>query len=82
MSRSNFAITLTSLALLVAALAAQIPHIGYITVLLVSVSPVLVIWMVYSVLRDPSPQSGKRFSDGHFYEDSSIKGIPEDETNG
>jgi hypothetical protein len=39
------------------------------------ISPFLVIWMVYKVLKDGTP-SGKTFSE-HFYDDSDYKRIPD-----
>ena len=39
-----------------------------IPMLLFCLSPFVMIWMVISILKDGTP-SGKKFSDGYFYED-------------
>lgn len=78
MNRSSTAVGVTTFALFVATLASGIPGVEPVTVILVTVSPLLILWMVFAVLRD-KPLSDKRFSDGHFYEDSTIRGIPEPE---
>lgn len=47
--------------------------------LLFSISPILVLWMVFRVLKSPY-HSGKTFND-HFYEDHSYRKISDEAEN-
>jgi hypothetical protein len=48
----------------------------FLTEMLFTVSPILVIWMVIRVLKSPY-DSGKTFND-HFYEDHNYRKIPDE----
>ena len=51
----------------------------FLTALLFTISPILVIWMVFRVLKSPY-DSSKTFND-HFYEDLSYRKIPDEAEN-
>lgn len=50
-------------------------NIENVVITMFLISPFLVIWMVYKVLKDGTP-SGRTFSE-HFYDDSDYKRIPD-----
>jgi hypothetical protein len=45
-------------------------------VILFLFSPFLIVWMVIRILKDGKP-SGKKFNEGHFYEDWDYRANPE-----
>gem|GEM_PF-991783 len=51
----------------------------FLTAMLFTISPILVIWMVFRVLKSPY-NSHKTFND-HFYEDHSYRKIPDEAEN-
>jgi uncharacterized membrane-anchored protein YitT (DUF2179 family) len=51
----------------------------FLSAMLFTVSPILVIWMVFRVLKSPY-DSGKTFND-HFYEDHGYRKIPDEAEN-
>ena len=64
-----------SLYLLVYAVIASFTNQFQVALIMFVFSPLLIVWMVYTVLRYGKP-SGKRF-DEHFYEDFEYKKIPD-----
>ena len=71
-----FPVSLVSIYLLVYATLALFGQHPNWVLLMFLFSPALVIWMVYSVLRNGKP-SGKTF-DEHFYEDRDLRRSPVD----
>lgn len=74
MGKSQFPVILVSFLLLVVTFG---PSVGLpipVLSMIYGLSPLLIIWMVISVLRDRSG-SEKEFNDGHWYEDYDINQI-------
>ena len=71
MKNIKIPVFVTTLYLFVYAIISQVPETYRLTLLLFSISPLPVLWMVYRVLRFGKP-SDKTFSD-FFYEDVNIR---------
>lgn len=71
MKKDTFAVYVTTLVLIVYAVIAYTELSYRLVFLLFTISPVLILWMVYSVLK--SPDEPTRTFDEYFYMDSDKK---------
>jgi hypothetical protein len=72
-----FPISFTSIYLVVYTILAYLSVLQDVVVIMFVLSPFLVIWMVYRVLKDGKP-SGRSFSE-YFYDDVDYKRIPDED---
>ena len=79
MKSALFPVGLVTIFLVVYVLIAASGISYFLTALLFTISPILVIWMVFRVLKSPY-NSRKTFND-HFYEDHSYRKIPDEAEN-
>ena len=77
MSKSAFSVSLTSAFVLGYVVLSTLPVEFGIVFLAFLISQGLLIWMVFSILKDPRKSS--RTFDEYFYEDVDIRKVPADE---
>lgn len=79
MKTAMFPVILVTIILVVYVVFAASGFSYFLTALLFTISPFLVIWMVFRVLKSPY-NSSKTFND-HFYEDLNLQKIPDEAVN-
>ncbi len=79
MKSALFPVGLVTIFLVVYVVIAASGFSYFLTAMFFTISPILVIWMVFSVLKSPN-DSRKTFND-HFYEDNSYRKIPDEAEN-
>jgi hypothetical protein len=72
-----FPISFVSCYLVLYTLMAYLSVFRDVVIMMFVLSPFLVIWMVYRVLKDGKP-SGRTFAE-HFYDDAEFKRIPDED---
>mgnify|MGYP006312004041 CR=1 len=76
MNKSYYVISVATVYLVLYTLLAILDNTEWVVILMFSLSPIVVIYMVYKVLRDEFTQD-KKFSEGYWYGDLDRVAQPE-----